>query len=102
MKLTKKKVFVAAIALCLIAIISAGTLAWFQASDEVTNKFMIADSDQDGTPDFSVDVWENDPADPEEKDTDGVTYNSKSITWDRLFEAVEKIENLTDVSVNGQ
>ena len=37
-----------------------------------------------------------------EINTDGVTYNSKSITWDRLFEAVEKIENLTDVSVNGQ
>lgn len=73
MKLTKKKVFVTALAICLIAIISMGTLAWFSAQDEVTNKFMIADSDDD-TPDeiFSVDVWENTP--DGEKDQDGYEY----------------------------
>ena len=73
MKLTKKKVFVSALAICLIAIISMGTLAWFNAQDEVTNKFMIADSDDD-TPDeiFSVDVWENTP--DGEKDQDGYEY----------------------------
>jgi len=74
MKMTKKKVFVTALAICLIAIISMGTLAWFNASDSITNEFKIADSDGDGTPDFSVDVWENDPADPNVKDQDGVTY----------------------------
>ena len=63
MKLTKKKVFVSALALCLVAILSMGTLAWFNASDEVTNNFLIADSDQDNDnlPDFSVDVLENTP-----------------------------------------
>ena len=73
MKMTKKKVFVSALAICLIAIISMGTLAWFSAQDEVTNKFMIADSDDD-TPDeiFSVDVWENTP--DGEKDQDGYEY----------------------------
>ena len=73
MKMTKKKVFVTALAICLIAIISMGTLAWFSAQDEVTNKFMIADSDDD-TPDeiFSVDVWENTP--DGEKDQDGYEY----------------------------
>lgn len=74
MKKTKKKVFVTALAICLIAIISMGTLAWFNASDSITNEFKIADSNGDGTPDFSVDVWENDPADPTVKDQDGVTY----------------------------
>lgn len=74
MKMTKKKVFVTALAICLIAIISMGTLAWFNASDSITNEFKIADSNGDGTPDFSVDVWENDPADPTVKDQDGVTY----------------------------
>lgn len=76
MKLTNKKVFVTALAVCLIAILSMGTLAWFNAADEVTNRFMISDSDQDGTPDFGVDVWENDPenTDPTAKDQDGVTY----------------------------
>ena len=60
MKMTKKKVFVIALAICLVAIISMGTLAWFNAQDAVTNDFMIADSDDD-TPNeiFSVDVWEN-------------------------------------------
>ena len=73
MKLTKKKVFVSALAICLIAIISMGTLAWFSAQDEVTNNFYIADSDDD-TPDkiFSVDVWENTP--DGDKDTDGYEY----------------------------
>lgn len=76
MKMTKKKVFVTALAICLVAIISMGTLAWFNASDSITNEFKIADSDGDGTPDFSVDVWENDPADPTVKDQDGVTYTN--------------------------
>ena len=71
--MAKKKVFVTALAICLVAILSMGTLAWFNAQDEVTNKFMIADSDDD-TPDeiFSVDVWENTP--DGEKDQDGYEY----------------------------
>ena len=74
MKMNKKKVLVTALAVSLIAILSLGTLAWFNAKDEITNTFKIADSDGDGTPDFSVDVWENDPANPTVKDQDGVTY----------------------------
>lgn len=61
MKNNKKKVFVAALAVCLIAVISMGTLAWFTAEDDVTNKFYVADSN---TPDaegiFGIDVWEKD------------------------------------------
>lgn len=74
--MNKKKVVVVSLAISLIAILSFGTLAWFNATNEVTNKFMISDSDQDGTPDFSVDVWETDPTNPEPdaKDQDGVTY----------------------------
>ena len=73
MKMNKKKVFVAALAICLVAILSMGTLAWFSDSDEVTNKFLIADSEDD-TPDeiFSVDVWETTP--DEQKDQDGHVY----------------------------
>lgn len=65
MKLTKKKVFVVALAVCLVAILSMGSLAWFTDADDVTNKFLIADSEDD-TPDeiFSVDVKER-------VDTDG-------------------------------
>lgn len=73
MKMTKKKVLVTAIAVSLVAILSMGTLAWFSDSEEVTNKFYVADSD-DTNPDdiFSVDVWENTP--DGDKDPDGYEY----------------------------
>ena len=74
MKFNKKKVFVVSLAVSLIAILSLGTLAWFNAKDEVTNRFKIAVSDQEGTPDFSVDVWENDSTG--QADTDGVEYEN--------------------------
>jgi len=69
----KKKLFVAALAICLVAILSMGTLAWFSAQDDVTNKFYIASSD-DTDPDdiFSIDVWENTP--DGDKDQDGYEY----------------------------
>ncbi len=71
MKMTKKKVFVAALAISLVAILSMGTLAWFTDLDSVDNKFLFADSDGDGTPDFKIDVWE---VTPEGEDTDGYDY----------------------------
>ncbi len=58
MKLNKKKIFVAAVAICIVAILSMGTLAWFSAEDSIENKFHFADSDEDGVTDFSVDVVE--------------------------------------------
>lgn len=62
MKMTKKKVSVAALAVCLIAILSVGSLAWFTDADSVKNNFYIACSD-DNEPDeiFSVDVYECNP-----------------------------------------
>ena len=71
MKISKRKVLVVALAVCLVAIISMSTLAWFNAQDDITNKFMIADSDGDGTPDFSVDVWENENDNDNNADADG-------------------------------
>ena len=63
MKLNKQKVFALALAVCLIATLSMGSLAWFTDSDSVTNDFLIAGSEnQDPDAVFSVDVWErNDP-----------------------------------------
>ena len=58
MKLNKKKVLVTALAVSLIAILSFGTIAWFSDTDEVTNKFMVADSTQNPDKIFSVEVWE--------------------------------------------
>lgn len=76
MKLNKKKVFVTALAVCLIAILSLGTLAWFNATDSVTNKFMVADSEDEADKIFSVDVWEYVDGDTENKDQDGNTYEN--------------------------
>lgn len=64
MKLNKKKVLVASLAISLVAILSFGTIAWFSAEDSIENQFLFADSDDDGNTDFTVDVVEsNDPED---------------------------------------
>ncbi len=64
MKNTKKKVFVVALAVCLVAILSAGSLAWFSAEDTVDNTFIIAGSNDKENDVFSIDLYEM-------KDTDG-------------------------------
>ena len=76
MKLSKKKVFVLALAVCLIATLSMSTLAWFTDEDSVKIDFMIADSDDDTADEiFSIDVWEKNPGTAEgEKDQDGYEY----------------------------
>ena len=58
--MNKKKIVTVALAVCLIAILSMSTLAWFNASDSVDNDFMFDDSDNDGTPNFEVDLFETD------------------------------------------
>lgn len=62
--MNKKKVFILALAVCLIAILSMSTLAWFNATDDVKNDFLFDDTDNDGSPDFKVDIFETgeDPA----------------------------------------
>lgn len=79
MKKTKKKVFVVALAICIIAILSLGTLAWFTAEDEVTNDFHFATSGSPATTDFGVDVYEKDADDNEydvEPNQGGITYEN--------------------------
>lgn len=57
--MSKKKLLSLALVVIMIAILSFSTLAWFNDKDEVTNQFYVADSDNDGIPDFTVDVIEN-------------------------------------------
>ncbi len=75
MRSKKMKVFAIALAICLVAILSLGSLAWFTSSSTVTNKFKIAESDDD-TPDdiFSVGVWEYTEQHPNDKTPTGETY----------------------------
>lgn len=58
MKMTKKKLFTIAVAVCMIAILSFSSLAWFTDDDTVTNKFQMATSSDDVDDIFSVDIIE--------------------------------------------
>ncbi len=77
MKNMKVKVLVIALAICLLAIASLGSLAWFNASDSVNNKFYIANSEDDPDKIFSIDVWED--------DNDGVDEKLDSIEFDDIL-----------------
>lgn len=94
MKNTKKKVLVIALAVCMLAIMSFGTLAWFNAKDSVTNEFFIANSADDPDEIFSVDVWEDataDDPDGEPKIQDGIEFDD-ILPGDDLYKEVH-IEN---------
>lgn len=58
----KRKTLIAAVAICLAAILTLGTLAFFSDDDAITNKFMVTDSEEITKPDdlFSVVVTETD------------------------------------------
>ena len=73
---TKKKIVVVAVALCLVAILSMGTLAWFTASDKVVNDFYFGTTEEDGDELFAIDVWEdNDDDGVTDKDYDGLQFD---------------------------
>lgn len=55
--MSKRKLLVAAIALCMVAVLGGGTLAYFTGRDEVSNTFMTATSD-DPDDTFSITVTE--------------------------------------------
>ena len=75
MKFTKKKVFVIALAICLLATLSVGTLAWFSGEDSVKNEFYVADStEKDPDELFSLDVYEYTDDSPVDKVPTGETY----------------------------
>lgn len=94
MKRNKSKALVLSLIICLVAVASLGTLAWFSAEDEVTNEFKIANSEDDPDKIFSVDVWEDASSEDtpnEEKIQDGITYD-RILPGDELFKEVH-IEN---------
>ena len=101
MKMNKTKVFTLALAVCMIAILSMGSLAWFTDSDEVDNNFLIAGS-EDSNPDdiFSVNVWE-------QKDTNGdgdfneaedVEYAENGLTYNDILpgDVLSKIAHVSN------
>ena len=73
--MNKKKLLSLSLVVIMIAILSLGSLAWFNDSDSVKNEFNIATSDDPTNPDdiFSVDLWEKTP--DNEKEQVGHTYD---------------------------
>ena len=79
MRFNKKKAMALSLALCMLAILSFSTLAWFNDSNSVTNKFYVISSEdapEDADDLFSIDVWEHD-----DKNGDGVV------------DSIEKMDN---------
>ena len=92
MRMTKKKVIALALVVCLIAILSLSSLAWFTDDDSVTNKFQIAGSEDENPDDiFFVDVCEKDDPNSTEKEQDGITYPD-ILPGDDLYKEVN-VEN---------
>ena len=91
MTLTKKKILVVALAVCLVAILSMGTLAWFNATDDITNEFHLSTSEEDPDAIFSVDVWEYIDGDTTTPDDDGHTFDN--IVPGDVFEKEPHVEN---------
>ena len=90
--MSKKKLLSLALVIIMIATLSFGTLAWFTDSDEVTNDFLVAGSDDQNPDDiFSVDVWEDTDGDGVEDTTTGHTYKN-ILPGDKLTKVV-KVEN---------
>lgn len=83
MKLNKKKVFVSALAVSLIAILSMGTIAWFSDSDSVTNTFKVATSTEKPDDIFSVDVWEK--VDTDEDGEIDATLKENGYTYENIL-----------------
>lgn len=97
--MNKKKVFAIALAVCMIAILSFSSLAWFTDKDTVTNKFDVATSDDPTDPEdvFSVDVWEGEDTDENgqiddgEKDQDGLQF--ENVVPNGTYHKVPHVEN---------
>ncbi len=67
----KRRILFVATAVCMVAILAMGSLAYFSAQDTVVNQFCTESDDPNEV--FSLDLYETDPADPTKK-VDGLTF----------------------------
>lgn len=97
----KKKVFLVALAVAIIATLSLGTLAWFNDTENVDNKFYFATTEDDTADEvFSVELTEPDaPANNDYKDIEpgDVLAKDPTITntgyYDQYIRATVTIKN---------
>lgn len=99
--MNKKKILLSAVAICVVAILSVGSLAWFTDSDSVTNNFYVADSETTDPDDvFGIDVWEN-----YDSDDDGTPeIYDKGINYEDILpgDDLEKVAYLENTGVHPQ
>lgn len=105
----KKKLFIAALAICLVAIISVGTLAWFTDEDQVTNKFYVGDTTTDADKVFGIDLWETSDVNGDGTITDDEikgkdTKDDEGFTYQTILpgELLDKDPYLTNTGIHGQ
>ena len=81
--MSKKKLLSLSLVVIMIAILSFSSLAWFNATDSVTNNFYVADSDGNGVPDFTVDVKES--TTDQNGERPGTPNQGGGFTYDKLL-----------------
>ncbi len=99
--MNKKKILLSAVAICVVAILSVGSLAWFTDSDFVTNNFHVADSETTDPDDvFGIDVWENYNSDGDETPE----IYDKGINYEDILpgDDLEKVAYLENTGVHPQ
>lgn len=107
--MSKRKIFIAAVAICLVAIISMGTLAWFTDEDEITNKFYVGDTTTDADEVFGIDLWETTDTNGDGTITDDETYGKDTkddtgITYEDILPGgiYDKNPYFTNTGIHGQ
>lgn len=105
----KKKLFIAALAICLVAIVSMGTLAWFTDEDEITNKFYVGDTNTDADKVFGIDLWETSDVNGDGQITDDETKgkdtkDDEGFTYETILpgELLDKDPYFTNTGIHGQ
>lgn len=107
--MNKKKIFVVAIAVCLIATISMGTLAWFTDEDKITNNFYVGDTTTDADEVFGIDLWETSDTNKDGTITDDETFGKDTkddtgITYEDILPGgrYDKNPYFTNTGIHGQ
>ncbi len=98
--MNKRKIFVVAVAVCLVAILSLGTLAWFTDEDAITNEFYVGSTDVEPDEVFGIDLWEESNGEIKGKDT----KDDEGFTYEEILpgQIIDKDPYFTNTGIHGQ
>lgn len=103
--MSKRKILIVALSVCLIAILSLGTLAWFTAEDSVTNNFYVGDTDTKADEVFGIDLWENrDTNGDGDYNEEGDAERAEGLTYETILpgEVLSKEPHLENTGIHSQ